>query len=91
MPCHCLRAPDASLQLAARRSLCTQLQATAKGRSLGHIDPEYRNEVANILERAEACMDSWTPIWTRSALHYSMQPAQHALRASAAGTSTLRR
>ena len=37
---------------------------SSRNKALGHIDPAYRNDVAGIINKAEASLDLWTPTYT---------------------------
>ena len=63
-PCRAIRQLLASSALqGCQRQGCTA-DATARNKSLGHIDPAYRNDVAGIIDKAEASLDLWTPSFT---------------------------
>ena len=46
-----------------RRQVAADATSQKKA-TLGHIDPAYRNDVAGILDKAEASLDLWTPTYT---------------------------
>ena len=46
------------------RKLVVTDATSSRNKALGHIDPAYRNDVAGIIDKADASLDLWTPTYT---------------------------